>query len=229
MTSANPNTEQEASAGVQSLINRIRDEGIQTAQQEADRILTTAQQQAAQLVATAQAESANLRQQTRQDIEAQHTAALEALHMAGRDAVLELKARIESSFERYIKRLVSKATLEPEAIRCLLLVLAQHSVDEFIGDKPMQIRISTALFGSDEQRRELVNPANELVSGISADMLREGVELIASDEVQGGARVRLVDEDLEIDLSDVAITQLLLRYLSPRFKAVLEGSATVSG
>jgi V/A-type H+-transporting ATPase subunit E len=55
-------------------------------------------------------------------------------------------------------------------------------------------------------------------------MLREGVELIPSSEIEGGARVRLVKENLEIDLSDKAIAKLLYQRILPRFKALLEGS-----
>ena len=38
-----------------------------------------------------------------------------------------------------------------------------------------------------------------------------------------GIRVRLLDDDLEIDLTDEAIAELLLEHLQPRFRAVLTG------
>jgi V/A-type H+-transporting ATPase subunit E len=54
-------------------------------------------------------------------------------------------------------------------------------------------------------------------------MLRDGVELIPANGLHGGARVRLVGEQLEIDLSDVAITHLLCQTMLPRFRRILEG------
>ncbi len=54
-------------------------------------------------------------------------------------------------------------------------------------------------------------------------MLREGVDLKPSGETNGGMRVRLVGEDLEIDLSDEALSELLLGYLIPRFRAIVTG------
>jgi len=62
------------------------------------------------------------------------------------------------------------------------------------------------------------------VLGISGNMLREGVELIPSSSVPGGARVKLVGEDLEIDMTDDAISRLLLKHLLPRYKSILEGA-----
>ena len=42
-------------------------------------------------------------------------------------------------------------------------------------------------------------------------------------DVHGGARVQVVGDDLEIDLSDEAVSALILRHLLPRFRAILEG------
>ena len=54
-------------------------------------------------------------------------------------------------------------------------------------------------------------------------MLREGVELKPSDELQGGIRVQLLGEDMEIDLSDEALSDMLLKYLLPRYRAIVSG------
>ena len=55
-------------------------------------------------------------------------------------------------------------------------------------------------------------------------MLREGVELIPDAEIKGGARVRLIDDKLEIDLSDRAVSRMIAQRILPRFKAILEGA-----
>jgi len=62
------------------------------------------------------------------------------------------------------------------------------------------------------------------VLGISQRMLREGVEIIPSSEVSGGARVRVVGEDLEFDLTDEALSKLLMKHLLPRYRSILEGT-----
>lgn len=62
------------------------------------------------------------------------------------------------------------------------------------------------------------------ILGLSSDMLREGLELVPDSEVEGGARVRLVKDKLEIDLSDRAIARMISQRLIPRFKAIMEGA-----
>jgi V/A-type H+-transporting ATPase subunit E len=54
-------------------------------------------------------------------------------------------------------------------------------------------------------------------------MLREGVDLKPSDSIGGGIRIRLVGEDLEIDLSDKAISELLLQTMLPRYRTIVSG------
>jgi V/A-type H+-transporting ATPase subunit E len=52
-------------------------------------------------------------------------------------------------------------------------------------------------------------------------LLREGIVLDTHDGK--GIRIRTNGEATEIDLSDRALAELLLRHLQPRFRAILEG------
>jgi len=54
-------------------------------------------------------------------------------------------------------------------------------------------------------------------------MLRDGVELSPSENLKRGIRIRLIGEDLELDLSDQAISELLLENLLPRYQAIVRG------
>ena len=210
------------SAGVQELIGRIRDQGIQAAKDQADRVVKEAETQAAKMVADAKAEVDRMREKAQAEIEANRAAAMEALRLSARDTVLQLKSRVAASFEVFLKRLVTSATRDEELIKALVLVLAGHAVDEFIKDKEIHILLSDAILTgqSDEKLRQR---GKQVILTLSSDMLREGIELIPSSEIEGGARVRLVKDQLEIDLSDRAITKMLYERTLPRFRAIVEG------
>jgi V/A-type H+-transporting ATPase subunit E len=49
------------------------------------------------------------------------------------------------------------------------------------------------------------------------------VALEVTPETRPGIRIRLVDRDVEIDLTDASVAALLLQHLQPRFRAFLEG------
>ncbi len=209
--------------GVQDLIAQIRDDGLKAAEEEADKVLAAARREADQLVADARAESEELRRKTAAEIESNKQAALEALKMAARDSGLQLEAAVLAAFERHVKRLVTPITHDGSFMRALVLVLAGEAVEQHLKDKPLQILVSDLLAGKDRENEELDELVREGLLGISGDMLREGVEIIPSADVPGGASVRLVDEDLEIDLTNEAVSNLLLKHLLPRYRAIVEG------
>jgi len=207
-------------SSVQALIDRIRDQGVQSANREAARILAEAEAKASQLLADAQKQIEQLRTKATADIEAEQAAAQEALKLSARDTVTRLKNLVSTAFETFVRRLVTTATQDRELMKNLVLVLAGHSADEFIKDKQIQILLSDAILTGqpDPKLREL---SKQTILSLSSDMLREGVELIPSSSVEGGAKVRLVGEQLEIDLSDKAISKMLAAHLLPRFQALL--------
>ncbi len=211
-------------SGVQELIARIRDDGVQSGREEADRILAEARREAARLLEDARAQAEEQRLKASAEIDAVRHAALEALKLAARDTELQLEAEVLAAFERHVKRLIAPVTHDGKFIRTLVLVLAGQAVKGHLKDKRLQILVSDLLAGKERENPELDAFLREGVLGISGDMLREGVEIVASSEVEGGARVRVVGEDLELDLSNEAVAQLLLKHLLPRYRSILEGA-----
>jgi V/A-type H+-transporting ATPase subunit E len=219
-------TEQEQSktgAGVQNLVDRIRDQGVLAATEKANKILRDAEAKSAKMLADAKREVEQLRENARVEIESNHAAALEALKLSARDTVLQLEAKVASAFEVFVQKLVTSATRDEKFIKSIVLVLADHAQKELIGDKEIEISISESLL-TGQPDEKLQERAKQTILGLSSEMLREGVELIPSSEIEGGARVRLVKDKLEIDLSDKAIAKLLYQRILPRFQAILEGS-----
>ncbi len=208
--------------GVQELIDRIREEGVRAAREEAERIVKEAERRAAALVAEARREADALRAQAHEDIEAEKAAAEEALKLSARDTILHLETQVIHAFERFVRRLVSKATCDECFIRDLVLVLAGRAVEEFIHDRQIQIFVSEVLL-SDKPDERLREAGRQTILSLASDMLREGVELVPADDLHGGVRVRLVDDQMEIDLSDEAVARLLSARLLPRFRNLLEG------
>jgi V/A-type H+-transporting ATPase subunit E len=212
------------SAGVQDLISRIRDEGVESGKQEAGRLVSEAQLQATRLVEDARTEVEELRKKAHAEIANEKNASLAALKLAARDTSLQLEADIVSAFEGYVKRLVSPALRDPELIQALVLVLAGHAVEKFVKDQEIRVFVSDVLFKEAGESSELDERAKQAVLGITGEILREGIELIPSSDVAGGARVQLVDENLEVDLTDETVHKVLLKHLLPRFRAILEGA-----
>jgi V/A-type H+-transporting ATPase subunit E len=214
---------EQTTSGVDELIRRVRDEGVGQAQEASDEILREARREAARIVADATAEADEAREAARIEIAADRESAHEALRMAARDTVLDLTARIGRAFEEHVKRLVASATADEEMLRTLVLLFAGKAAQEITQDKELEIMLSRRLFEGVEDDERLRERGRNQILALSREMLREGVELIPASDVQCGAKVRLVGENLEIDLTDEAISELLLRFMQPRFVSILRG------
>jgi V/A-type H+-transporting ATPase subunit E len=149
--------------------------------------------------------------------------------VAIRDTELKMEAELKADFAAHVRRLVSVEMSDREFLRQVILAIAGMAAsDKACEDQPVEILLPKDLFETDEKMTELTEKGKDrmrrLVLGISGDMLREGVDLKPSDDISGGIRLRLVGEDLEIDLSDQAISDLLLKNLLPRYVAIVSGA-----
>ncbi len=58
--------------------------------------------------------------------------------------------------------------------------------------------------------------------GLAADAVRDGLTYSISDSETPGIRVQFVGDDLEVDLTAETLTNLLIEYLSPKFREILQ-------
>ena len=59
------------------------------------------------------------------------------------------------------------------------------------------------------------------MQGVIGEDIREGVRVKLSSRTGAGLTVRVVEENVEIDLTDQAITDLLAKHLLPRYRAIM--------
>ncbi len=216
-------------SGVQELINRLRDEGVKAGREKSDQVLREAQEQAFRIVAQAKTEAEEILSKARSEIETERAAANDSLRVAIRDTELKMEAELKAGFAAHVKRLVSVELSDREFLRQIVLAIAGMAAgDKACEGQPVEVLLSQGLFETDERETRLTEKGQDrmrhLVLGISGDMLREGVDLKPSEDISGGIRIRLVGEDLEIDLSDQAISDLLLQNLLPRYQAIVTGA-----
>jgi V/A-type H+/Na+-transporting ATPase subunit E len=220
--------QRQVSSGVMELIARLRDDGVKAGRKKADQVLQEALEKAARIVAEAEAEAEEILTRAKVQIERDRQAGMGSLRMAIRDTELKMEAGLKADFAAHVRRLVSIEMGDREFIRkCILAVSGMATGHMVCEGQPVEVLLPKDLFETDELGSRLTPEGKEqmhhLVLGISADMLREGVELKPSDTLKRGIRIRLTGEDLEIDLSDKALSDLLLQNLLPRYQAIVRG------
>ncbi len=219
----------QASKGVETLISRLRDEGVAAGRREAERLVSEAETHAREILAKAEASCKAQITAATEDAAALRRAGEEALRIAARDAVLELKEHLARRFAEEVGKVVSGALLDEEMLKRLILAVAGRARVEGEADKSgtVAVELPRAVVGLDELRRnpeELkAGSLTHFVAASAAGMLRDGVAFTRGEGDDSGIRVKLLDRGISIDLTDKAVTDLLLAHLQPRFRALLEG------
>jgi V/A-type H+-transporting ATPase subunit E len=233
MTDANATgeatTKQPVSSGVDALIRRLKQEGADEGRAEAQKLIADAETRARNILAQAEATAKSRTDTAAQEADRTKRAGEEALKLAMRDAVLELKDGLSSRFARQVEGVVAKLSSDEELLKHMILAVASRARSEAGIDnaKELEIILPRTVVGLDELRR---NP-QELREGAlgrfalasAADMLRAGVTFARSGDDRGGIRIVLKEGGIQVDLTDVAVADVILRHLQPRFRALLEG------
>ncbi len=218
------NTDKESS-GVEELIQRLREEGVEEGQSRAEALFEQARSRAEKQLQDAHREAEEIRQQAREDARQTRTAGEEAVRLAGRDAVLRLKSELVEQFADRVRHLVARELSDEDVLKQLILEVGRRAAPP--ESQRAQLLLPKDVIGLEQLRRapEEVKEGtlSHFVVSVTKEILQEGVEIGERDDKAPGIRIQLQEEDVEIDLTDRAVSDLLLRHLVPRFRAMMEG------
>ena len=216
---------EQLSSGVQDLVDRLREKGIEEGQRRAEEISSNAKKEAHDIIHAAKQEAEQILSRARHEKEQLEKSGRDAMNLAARDAILELKETLSHQFSEQVHGLVSHHLRDEALLQRMILEIAGKARPSEASGK-MELLLPEDVVGLKELRLHPENvqegTLSHFVLSVSAELLREGVTIDTHDG--DGIRIRLVEEEIEIDLSSQAITNLFLEHLLPRFRALLEGS-----
>jgi V/A-type H+-transporting ATPase subunit E len=213
--------------GVESLIERLRGEGVASGRAEAEKIVKDAQTDAQTILNKARAEADQIVSRARTEAANLEKAGRQALEVAARDTALDLKHRLLQGAAREVKQLVNEELKRQEVLEKLILEVAGQAKEQANGAEAIEVVLPEKAVSMDDLARDpaqlQAGPLGQFATLAARDLLRRGVTLTPSPNVKAGIKVRLTDKGVELDLSDQAIADVLLQHLQPRFRALLEG------
>jgi len=190
-----------------SLIEKIRKEGIEDAQHTADSIIKEAKHKAASIVDKAKQEAEKVIEDGKHQVDQYKATADVDLKQAARNIELLLKEKIHSLFDSVFKRQVS-AEMKPDFLKELITKIleswAKDSKKEIIINEKDKVQLEKALF-----------------SGVK-DELKNSISIRVSSDISYGFRVGLKDDEVYYDFSDESIAEVLKSLINPKLKEILD-------
>ncbi len=190
-----------------SLIEKIRKEGIEQAQQQADEILKEAKQKAAAIVEQAKKEAEKIVSDGKKQVDQYQATAEIDLKQSARNFELLLKEKIQALFDRVFKQQVAK-TLTPDFLKAMIL--------KIIANWAKNGAVEVVVSEQDKDQLEAV-----LFHGVH-DELKKSIQLRVSSDVANGFRIGLKDNQVYYDFSDETIAEVLKSLINPKLKTILE-------
>ena len=119
-----------ASSGIEALIDQLKDQGVQKGRDEAAQILKDAQAEAKLLLKQAQDEAEQLKAKAKREAAQRHQAGEDALKMAARDLLLDVKESLARSFTDQVERLIKQQMDSQEFMQRMILELVGRVRDQ---------------------------------------------------------------------------------------------------
>lgn len=224
------------SSGIDELVEKLKNDGIQAGQQQALDIIAEAEKRADLIERQAQEKADAMLKESHERIEREEQAAKDALQLAFRDMVLGMKnamlERLSSDFSREVKQ---QAAAVPVLEKMILEAVRQISTEVRVPESnntdgsagtEVEVLVPQQLMQLDDIRanpdKASDGPLADLSSHLAGQMFSQGIRFAAGDQ-DAGIQMKLQNGEMLVDVSDKAIADLLLKYLQPRFRAILEG------
>ncbi len=190
-----------------SLIEKIRKEGIEEGKKTADELIREAKAKAEKIVADAKKEAEAIVEEGKKQASHFQANAEADIKQAARNTELLLKEKILGIFDQVFKKEVDQ-TLKPE----FMAELIQKLITEWVKGREVEVIVSK----DDKKKLETL-----LFKGLKKE-LKDSIVLRVSPEVSSGFRIGIKEEQVFYDFTDDAIVDVMRSLMSPKLKEILD-------
>ena len=216
----------QVSVGVQQLIEKLRTQGVASGRTEAECLVAAAREEADRILENARKEANNIVNKAVAEADFAVKSGNEALEMASRNAVLELKGYLMEKFSRRISDAVTVEMKKEDLLSQMIVEVAGRT--SLKNEKKVQAILpeKVANFDDLQAKPEKIKEGSlaHFVTQKGKGMLIDGITFSTSVDQKSGITFRLVDKNIEVELDDNAVSDMLLKHLQPRFRTLLEGT-----
>lgn len=195
---------------LQGLIDKIKSDGVATAEKEASRKIEEAKLSAEKLLNDAKEEQGRLLTQAKEENERLVKASEDAIRQAGRNQLISFRDSVTKELDAVVK-----STVEQSFSKENLLSLIPKVVEAW-AKNPQMDKLEVLLNSEDLKAVETA------LLGELKSRLLSGVELKADENIGSGFRIAAKDGTAYYDYSADAVAELLSKYLNPRIAGLMK-------
>ena len=196
---------------LQSLIDKIKEEGVEEGEKQSARIVTLAEEKAAKIIEDAEIEASQILQKAKAEAAKAQEAGKQAVQLAARDLILSVRQQLVMIIEKILRHDTDKS-LTIDLVGEMLMRL----VDQWDWRKAERGELEVLL-----PEQEL-NRVQEYLLQRTRDEFKQGVHLKVSPHFESGFRIGMKDGDVHYDFTDSGIAGILSNYLNPTLAELIK-------
>ena len=195
---------------LQELIDQIKKDGVEVAENEAESIINSAKAEAEKIISDARVQADKILLNAKAENERMVKSSEDAIRQAGRNLLISFRESVAKELEVIVGKNVTAVYSSDNFAKLIINVVENWA------NKPDAEDISVVLNSNDLTALE-----ETVLAGLKEKMLG-GVTLKANDNFNGGFRIAVNGGAAYYDYSADAVVDMLANYLSPKVTALLK-------
>ena len=195
---------------LQNLIERIKQEGVENAQKQAEEIISKATAKASDLVNAAQEKAEAILKKAQSDTEIYTERSIKTLEQAARDVLISVGHGVERLFKDIIEQSLAES-LTPEELMRMIVAMVKAYTDQGMTENRVDVLVSP----EDQEK------IKKLYMSKYRDVLGKGVEIRSDDDIIKGFRISLRDGQVYHDFTLESIADVLSSFIQPKIAEIV--------
>ncbi len=198
---------------VSKICKILKEETLEPARKEAEDLIEAARKQAEEIITYARDTSEKILTQAKAEIDKQKTIFQASLFQACRQTLDSIKEKIERKLVNpELGKLVAQSMQNPKGLSQLITAVVEAVQKDGL-EANLSVYIPSAV---------PIKEVNQLLAAGIIQHLREKSVLLSS--IGGGVEVKLLKENITIDLSDTALKEIIAEYIRKDFRDYIFGA-----
>ena len=194
-----------------SLIEKIKKDGVEEAKKASDEIIQKANKEAEKIINEAKHKAEKFLNDSKDEFEKLKNNTQSSLKQASRDLLLVLREQIMGVFDRIFKKQVSKS-LTPDLIKQLIVKV----VDNWVVQKNDVVEVLV----NEDDKKKLEDLMLSLLKQEAGNM----IEINIGKNVDKGFRIGIKGQDVYYDLTDESILEAIKEFINPSIATMLDNN-----
>jgi len=211
------------SNNVQALIDHLHDDGVIAGQEEGKKIISDAESRAQWIIEQAKQQATEILNEANAEAKFINESAHSALQLAVRDLIFNVKEQLQNHLASQLQLLIEQELAD----RSFMIELLHEAIEQqWFNHKNVKLLIPSKILDlgdlSDLGDSAEQDPLLPAIRRLTESALKHGITL-EDQNGKNGIDISLNDGKVQIITDDKTLSDWLLQFVHPRFRALIDG------